>query len=67
MYTNIMDEFKWGKIDQNPDVYIDENISRMTLNLVSNFVRLAAQLLVEGDNVKAVAVLDKCLSYFTNR
>lgn len=61
MYDNIMNKFKWGKIDSNPNVYVDENISRMTLNLVSNFVKLAGQLAASGDNVRAVEVLDKCL------
>ncbi len=61
MYDNVMNKFKWGKLDSNPKVYVDENISRMTLNLVSNFVRLAGQLAASGDNERAVEVLDKCL------
>jgi hypothetical protein len=62
MYQNMMEEFKWGQIDKNPKVYIDENISRMTLNLVSNFVRLSVELMKKGEIKKGVAVLDKCLA-----
>lgn len=60
MYENIMTKFKWGQLDTNPKAYVDENIGRMTLNLVSNFVRLAMQLNKEGQYGKAVEVLDKC-------
>jgi len=59
MYTNLMEEFKFGKIDTNPKVYVDENISRMTLNLVSNYSKLAKQLIQEGDNERAILVLNK--------
>lgn len=60
MYDNMMNKFKWGKIDSNPDIYLDENILRMTLNLVSNFSKLAGQLASEGDCEKAVEVANKC-------
>ena len=61
MYDNVMNKFKWGQLDSNPNAYVDENISRMTLNLVSNFVRLAGKLAAKGDNERAVKVLDKCV------
>ncbi|MCD8528714.1 MAG: hypothetical protein LRY27_01765 [Chitinophagales bacterium] len=59
MYDNVMTKYKWGQLDSNPKVYVDENISRMTMNLVNNFVRLAEQLITEGKNAKAIEVLDK--------
>lgn len=59
MYKDVMEEFKFGKLDSNPTAYVDENISRMTMNLVSNFVKLSQSLIAEGENEKAVAVLDK--------
>jgi len=61
MYENLMTKFKWGMLDTNPKAYVDENIGRMTLNLVSNFVRLAEQLNKEGEHEKAIEVLDKCI------
>jgi hypothetical protein len=61
MYDNMMNKFGWGMIDENPNIYLDENILRMTLNLVSNFSKLAAQLAEEGDCTRAVEVVEKCL------
>lgn len=61
MYDNVMNKFKFGQIDTNPDVYIDENISRMTLNLVSIYTKLADKLVQEGELTKAVEVLDRSL------
>lgn len=61
MYENMMTKFKWGKIAENSDVLIDENIARMTQNLVSNFSKLADEYIAAGQPEKAVAILDKCL------
>lgn len=60
MYDNMMTKFRWGKIDVNPNIYLDENILRMTLNLVSNFSKLASELAQAGDCEKAMQVADKC-------
>jgi hypothetical protein len=60
MFDNIMNKFRWGKIGENPNIYLDENILRMTLNLISNFSKLSAQLVEEGECEKAVALIDKC-------
>ncbi len=47
MYNNLMEEFKWGNMN-NPDVYIDENNARMMTNIRNNFNRLAQQLVSEA-------------------
>jgi hypothetical protein len=44
----------------SPDVYIDENNSRMMMNIRNNFNRLAEALIREGKNDSAIAVLDRC-------
>lgn len=62
MYENLMTKFKWGKIPENPNVYIDENIMRMTQNVVSSFTKLAQSYISVGDKEKAVALADKCLA-----
>lgn len=62
MYDNMMNKFGWGMIGENPNIYLDENILRMTLNLVSNFSKLASQLAEEGDCARAVEVIEKCLA-----
>jgi len=58
MYENVMNKFKWGNMN-NPKVYIDENNSRMMMNIRNTFNRLAEQLNAEGQPEKAVQVLDK--------
>jgi len=58
MYANVMDKFKWGNMN-NPKVYIDENNSRMMMNIRNTFNRLAETLVAEGQNDKATQVLDR--------
>ncbi|NNC95221.1 MAG: DUF2723 domain-containing protein [Chitinophagales bacterium] len=62
MYDNMMNEFSWGKIDDlNHHVHIDENISRMAMNMRNNFIRLANACAAEGKNEMAIAALDRCI------
>lgn len=58
MYESVMNKFKWGNMN-SPKVYIDENNSRMMMNIRNTFNRLAEQLNDEGQPEKAVQVLDK--------
>lgn len=58
MYNNLMNKFSWGGMDTE-DIYMDENNLRMTTNLRLQFANLAEQLINEGDNEKAKAILDK--------
>ncbi len=58
MYTNVMDKFKWGNMN-DPKVYIDENNARMMMNIRNTFNRLAETLVAEGQNEKAAQVLDR--------
>jgi hypothetical protein len=58
MYDNIMNKFKWGGVDKK-ELFMDENNLRMTMNLRSNFDRLASALLNEGKKDSAIKVLDK--------
>ena len=60
MYENMMNKFVWGGIN-NPKVYLDENNRRMTMNLRSNFSRLAQELIKENKIDSAITVLDKCM------
>jgi hypothetical protein len=61
MYDNMMNKFRWGMIGDNPNIYLDENILRMTLNLVSNFSKLAGQMVEEGNCEKALNLIEKCM------
>jgi hypothetical protein len=59
MYDNMMNKFKWGGVDKQK-LYMDENNIRMTMNLRSNFDRLAQNLIIEGKKDKAIKALDYC-------
>lgn len=49
------------KLEVARPMYMDENILRMTMNLRSNFGRLAEKLMEQDRKEDAAAVLDKCL------
>ncbi|MES2622423.1 MAG: DUF2723 domain-containing protein [Bacteroidota bacterium] len=61
MYENMMKKFKFGGIAENPSIYLDENILRMTVNIRGNFGRLAEALLEKGEKEKAAAAIDYSL------
>ena len=62
MYENVMTKIKWGGVDQ-PGVYVDENVMRMCKSYrVALFSKLAAALMSEGKNDKALNVLDKAMA-----
>lgn len=61
MYDNVMNKFKWGGVN-TPGVYLDENVMRMCKSYrIALFTKLAATLMVEGKNDKALNVLDKAM------
>jgi len=60
MYENLMEEFEWGNFN-DPGVYTDYT-SRRTANVIrirNKFARLANKLIREGENEKAIGVLDR--------
>lgn len=57
MYDNMMNKFRFGGVD-NPDVYLDENIRRMSYTLRMMFIDLADALIRENDNERALKVID---------
>jgi hypothetical protein len=59
MYDNLMNKFRWGNMN-DPKVYLDENNTRMLMNVRNSFVRLADGLIDEGRHDSAVVVLDRC-------
>lgn len=62
MYQRLVKEFEWGGLD-NPDVYMDENNVRMTIKYRYAFATLARALADEGNDEKAVEVLDYCMDH----
>ncbi len=58
-YDNMMNKFKWGGLEENPDIYLDETSRRMISTFRLYFTHLVNALLEEGKNDKALAALDK--------
>ncbi len=65
MYDNLMNKFEYGNMN-DPDIYIDENNSRMMTNIRNSFNRLASALVIEGKKDSAIAVLDRCQELIPN-
>ena len=60
MYDNLMNRYKFGKID-NPDIYLDETVTRMCETHRRMFIQLSGQLIKEGKLEKAKKALDYSL------
>lgn len=58
MYDNVMTKFRFGGID-NPDIYLDETVTRMCYTHRRLFATLAKQLLAEGSDRLALKVLQR--------
>jgi tetratricopeptide (TPR) repeat protein len=59
MFDNLMNKFRWGGLETK-GVYLDENVMRMAKSYRSAlFGRLANILAYQGDNERALQVLDK--------
>ena len=57
MYDNLVNKFSYGNMEL-PEVYLDETNRRLSYNLRTIFGRLANEFIAEGNNAKAVEVLD---------
>ena len=60
LYTSLMEKFEYGNMN-GEDVYMDETNLRLVMNIRNNFSRLADKLISEGDTVRAIDVLDRCI------
>jgi hypothetical protein len=67
MFDNVMNKFKWGNMDSQEDIYLDENILRMTTNLRLQIATLADALAAEGRKDDAKKVLDLSLEKMPER
>ncbi len=67
MFKNVMEKFKWGNMDTEGDIYLDENILRMTTNLRLQLSSLAEALIDEGRKDEARQVLDLSLEKMPER
>jgi hypothetical protein len=67
LYENLMNKFRWGGIN-DPDVYLDDFHVR-TASIVrvrTRFIQLADELIRQGDTLRAVKVLDRCMELTPN-
>ncbi len=60
-YENMMKKFRFGGIESNPNIYLDENNLRMVVNIKSNYSRLAQSLLDKGQPEKAAEAIEYSL------
>ncbi|MBR4118883.1 MAG: DUF2723 domain-containing protein [Bacteroidales bacterium] len=60
MYDNMMNKFEWGGVD-NPNVYLDETVRKMTYTMRMLFIDLAEALIMEEKYDMALNVLDKMM------
>lgn len=61
-YDNMMNKFRWGGLEKNPNIYLDETGRRMISNFRLYFSQLIEALIQEGKKDKAIAALDKATS-----
>ncbi|MBR6319454.1 MAG: DUF2723 domain-containing protein [Prevotella sp.] len=62
-YHNVMERYKYGGAN-TPGIYLDETVMRMCYTHRRLMVKLAQNLVLEGDSVKAAAVLDRAEQEF---
>ena len=60
MYDNLVNNFHWGNMEKE-GVYMGEQVQRMTTNYRNNFARLARELTLVGDTIRAIKTLDRCM------
>ena len=58
MYDNVMNKYRYGGID-NPEIYLDETVTRMCLTHRRMFATLAMALMREGDKDRALKVVKR--------
>jgi hypothetical protein len=67
MLKNVMEKFKWGNMDTQDKIYLDENVLRMTTNLRLQLATLADALVEEGRKTEAKQVLDLTMEKMPER
>ncbi|MFZ6038263.1 MAG: protein O-mannosyl-transferase family [Bacteroidota bacterium] len=61
-YDNMMNKFRWGGVDKDPNIYLDVTSRNMIYTFRMYFSQLIAALIEEGKNDMALAALDKCIA-----
>ncbi|SEA28474.1 Protein of unknown function [Porphyromonadaceae bacterium KH3R12] len=58
-YDNMVNKFRWGGLEKNPDIYLDETSRRMLSTYRLYFTQLVDALISAGEKEKALTALDK--------
>lgn len=61
LYDKLMNEFRWGNMDSEEEIFLDNVTMRQCYNLRNLFNRLARHLIADNNNDRAVKVLDYSL------
>lgn len=61
-YDNMVNKFRWGGLENNPDIYMDQTSRRMLSTFRLYFTQLIDELINAGENEKALTALDKVTS-----
>ncbi len=67
MFRTVTEKFLWGNMDSEQDIYLDENILRMTTNLRLQLSALADALIAEGRTDDARTILDLSMAKMPDR
>ncbi|MCD4695195.1 MAG: DUF2723 domain-containing protein, partial [Bacteroidales bacterium] len=62
-YDIFMNKCEWGNL-KDPDVYVDRESYRNSVIPKQNFMRTAKAMVSNGEDEKAIQLLDKCLEKF---
>ena len=61
-FDNMVNQFRFGGLEENPNIYLDETSRRMILTLRNNFIQLIHALIDEGQYDKARIALDRAVT-----
>ena len=61
-YDNMVNKFRWGGLENNPDIYMDVTSRGMLSTYRLYFSELIEALIEAGENEKALIALDKVIS-----
>lgn len=62
MYRNVMEDFQYGGMQGDREIYMDENNRRMATNITLQLTHLAQALLDEGDAERSLDVVEHLIA-----
>ncbi|MDR0332534.1 MAG: DUF2723 domain-containing protein [Dysgonamonadaceae bacterium] len=62
MFDNMVNHFRFGGLEYDPNIYFDETARRMILTFRMNFAQLIFALIEEGKHDKALIALDRAIT-----